>query len=290
MPNTQQRSRINDVLHYIHADINRDLSATKLANIARYSEQHFHRLFIAIVGESVNRYVRNTRLEIAANQLMFSPDTAIIEIAQKCGFQSLSSFNQAFKKQFNITPGSWRTDKISKKKPPYLSNPEIAAAYKRLSDTPLPDVKFVQLKARHVAYIRHLGYDRSIKKTWQILHSWALTHALEANKQLGLHHSNPAQTPLEKCHYVACIEIAQLLNKRGIVNSMTIPGGLYAQFEFSGKYGELLPSISKVLEQWLPSSSINAMTTPSFVEYRKNHFLNDNEQYDLSFYLPVDFY
>ncbi|GAL11556.1 transcriptional regulator AraC family [Vibrio astriarenae] len=69
--NQQQVSRINDVLFYIHQDIGRELSAKELADVAAYSEQHFHRIFKDVVGESIHQYIRRTRMEYAANQLMF---------------------------------------------------------------------------------------------------------------------------------------------------------------------------------------------------------------------------
>ncbi len=67
----QNLSRINDVLYYIHQDISRELLAADLAKVAAYSEQHFHRIFKQIVGEPVHQYIRRTRMEYAANQLMF---------------------------------------------------------------------------------------------------------------------------------------------------------------------------------------------------------------------------
>ena len=73
MTNTDHVFRINEVLSFIHRDITADLQAKKLAEIAAYSEQHFHRLFKQVVGEPVHQYVRRTRLETAANQLIFSP-------------------------------------------------------------------------------------------------------------------------------------------------------------------------------------------------------------------------
>ncbi|MCJ8298493.1 MAG: AraC family transcriptional regulator [Pseudomonadales bacterium] len=290
MANYQQSSRVNDALQYIHSDINRNLSAATLAAQARYSEQHFHRVFHAVVGEPVNQYVRRIRLESAANHLMFNPQQAIIEIAEKCGFRSLSSFSQAFKKQFLASPGQWRTLKAKSITPPYLQDPELASAYQRIYSQALPEVQFVHLPDRHIAYIRHLGYGRAIKKTWQLLHAWAIAEGLADNNQLGLHHSNPTQTPLDQCRYVACIEIDAPLSKRGLVNSTVIPGGLHARFDFSGKYGELLPRISKILQQWLPTSGLIATTTPAFALYKKNQFLTSDEKYQLSFYLPVSFY
>mgnify|MGYP000474664815 CR=1 FL=1 len=290
MNNLSHKSRINNVLHYIHSDLNRNLSAKALAAIANYSEQYFHRIFKEHVGESVNQYIRKVRLEASANQLMFSPDRTIADIATKCGFQSLSSFSHAFKQQFATSPGKWREVQTQVNKPPYLLDKEIAAAYQKLIDVTLPEVEFVQLAPRYVAYIRHTGYSRSIKQTWQILNAWAMSQGLLNNVQLGLHHSNPTSVSLDKCRYVACIEIDNPLTKTGLVNAMTIPGGLHAKFDFEGVYGELLPSISKVLEQWLPSTGLIAGTTPAFVLYQKNHFLCKDERYKLSFYLPVSFY
>jgi len=290
MPNYQQTSRVNDALQYIHSDINRNLTAATLAAQARYSQQHFHRLFHAIVGEPVNQYVRRIRLESAANHLMFNPQQAIIEIATKCGFHSLSSFSQAFKKQFFVSPGQWRTLKGNSTSPPYLQDPELAGAYQRIYSKELPAVQFVHLPDRQIAYIRHLGYGRGIKKTWQLLQAWAIAEGYQHNNQLGLHHSNPTQTPLAQCRYVACIEIDGPLNKRGLVNSTVIPGGLHARFDFSGKYGELFPCISKILQQWLPDSGLVATTTPAFALYQQNQFLSKDEKYQLSFFLPVSFY
>ncbi|MEF1192718.1 AraC family transcriptional regulator, partial [Vibrio parahaemolyticus] len=93
----QQVSRINDVLFYIHQDISRDLSAKELADVAAYSEQHFHRIFKDVVGESIHQYIRRTRMEYAANQLMFDTGSSVLDIANKCGFNSVSSFSRAFK-------------------------------------------------------------------------------------------------------------------------------------------------------------------------------------------------
>ena len=76
-----QTSRINDVLYFIHSDISAELPARKLAEIAAYSEQHFHRVFKSVVGESVHQYIRRSRLEFAANQLMFDTRSSVVTVA-----------------------------------------------------------------------------------------------------------------------------------------------------------------------------------------------------------------
>ncbi len=287
MATEQQIARINDVLYEIHRDTSAELSGQLLAKVAAYSEQHFHRVFQQVVGESVHQYVRRTRLEQAANQLMFDRKRPILEIAEQCGFASLSSFSRAFKATFGATPGRWRTEEKGAKPRPYLTDNEIATAYKRLQSADLPTPNLVELPAQPVAYVRHLGYGRDIRLAWQTLQAWAADEGRPFEAQLGLHHSNPAWVPLDQCRYVACLAIDKPVLRRGIVNSMHIPGGLHAAFDLSGRYGELLPYLSKILDHWLPSSGFRAKTTPAFVHYRKNQFLAADERFDLTFYLPI---
>ncbi|MDB1125969.1 AraC family transcriptional regulator [Vibrio algarum] len=288
--NTQHLSRINDVLFYIHQDISRNLPAKELADVAAYSEQHFHRLFKQVVGESIHQYIRRTRMEYAANLLMFDSESSVLIIGNKCGFNSVSSFSRAFKSVFKLSPGEWRKHDYHGADKPYLADPEIAAGYARVSKKGIPEPNIIEVPTKLAAYVRHQGYNRSIKRSWLILKAWAESEGRDFSIQYGLHHSNPALVALEKCRYVACVEIDKPLNYRGIVNQLTIPGGLHAVFRLNGIYGELLPQISYVLEQWLPDSGFKLGSTPAYVNYIKNHFLSADEKFELDFYLPISFY
>lgn len=287
MGQQEQSSRINDALHEIHKDISAPLTAKTLAKTAAYSEAHFHRLFRNEVGQSVNQYIRRTRLEHAANQLMFDQASTVLEIAQKCGFHSLSSFTSAFKAAFTVTPGQWRAVESHQERPPYLADPDIAAGYLRIQGSLLPPPKLLVLEPQAVAYVRHQGYGRSIRSAWELLMAWAEIEGRSKDIQLGLHHSNPAWVALEQCRYVACLAIEKPVLRRGLVSEMVIPGGLHAAFKLCGIYGDLLPYLSKILEEWLPASGYKMATTPAFVRYRKNQFLEEDEQFDLTFYLPI---
>ena len=289
MNSTDHTFRINEILSVIHRDISADLQAESLAELAAYSEQYFHRLFKQVVGQSVHQYIRKVRLEAAANQLIFSPQLTVLNVAHNCGFYSLSSFSRAFKATYGVPPARWRLSTHYQKQRHYLANPEIKAAYDRLEDVPLPTPNIVNLPPHEVAYIRHTGYGRSIRYTWQMLSAWAESEGRAMDIQIGLHHSNPALVPLQHCHYVACIGINKPVLRRGRINSVTIPGGHYAAFKVAGKFGELLPRISKIWEEWLPQSGYVARTTPAFASYQKNQFLAEDDCFDLVFYLPIGF-
>ena len=119
------------------------------------------------------------------------------------------------------------------------------------------------------------------------MRNWAIAEQRPMDVQIGVHQSNPAITPLEQCRYVVCIGLDRPITRRGKVGSAEIPGGLHAVFDFQGRYGELLPYITKIHEDWLPNSEFLAETTPAFAEYRKNQYLSEDDQFDLQFYLPI---
>ncbi|MGR6872567.1 AraC family transcriptional regulator [Pseudomonas sp. HK3] len=287
MMDYHQQSRINDVLHAIHKDISAGLTAKELADVAFYSEQHFHRIFRQVVGESVHQYIRRTRLEHAANSLMFDRNSSVQKIAEKCGFHSVSSFSHAFKQYFLVSPGAWRSTGQKSIKPPYLDDPEIAAGYQRVQNREIPQPDIVTLEDKLVAYVRHQGYGRSVRQAWQTLQAWAASEGRENTQQIALHHSNPVWIPLPKCRYVACIGINKPIVKYGIVNSMVIPGGVHAAFRLEGRYGDLLPYVSRIMEEWLPESGFKMQATPAKVCYEKNHFLEEDGNFKLIFNLPV---
>ncbi len=289
MTTAQQTSRINNALYEIHRDISAPHSAKKLARIAAYSEQHFHRVFKAVVGETVNNYIRRTRLEHAANQLMFDDQSSVLEIAEKCGFNSLSSFIKVFSASFNVTPGVWRNSNRAQHPQHYLSEPRLAEGYARTKQQPLGTPDIIYRPPQTAVYVRHKGYGKSIKKAWQVLLSWARTHHIANNttEQIGLHHSNPAWTPLQECRYVACLTINKPIVRRGVINTLTIPGGDYAVFNLQGQYGDLVPYMDKILTQWLPHSGFILDTTPILAIYQKNHFISQDEKFDLQLCFPV---
>ena len=55
--------RGNRVIDYIGGHLDGELSLASLAQIACFSPFHFHRIFQAVTGETLNSHVRRARLE-----------------------------------------------------------------------------------------------------------------------------------------------------------------------------------------------------------------------------------
>ena len=60
---------ISRVIDFIESNIDQQLTLKKPADVASFSLFHFHRIFGAIVGEPLNRFIQRIRLEKAAIKL-----------------------------------------------------------------------------------------------------------------------------------------------------------------------------------------------------------------------------
>ena len=58
-------SRINRLIDYIGANLDSDLKLHTLAKAANFSPYHFHRIFGAMMGETVRQFIQRLRIERA---------------------------------------------------------------------------------------------------------------------------------------------------------------------------------------------------------------------------------
>jgi len=99
--------RFNEVLKHIHFHLDEKLDLDQLASIAFVSKHHFHRMIKAYLGEPLGIYINRIKVETGAKLLKYS-DNSISEIAYKIGYETPTSFNKSFKKQFGVSPSEFR--------------------------------------------------------------------------------------------------------------------------------------------------------------------------------------
>jgi AraC family transcriptional regulator len=98
-------------LEYIERRLTKRITLEDVADRACFSLFHFHRLFSEITGCSMKDYIRTRRLSEAGRELV-DTSAPIPEIAERYGFESQGSFTRAFRRQFKITPGRLRREKL----------------------------------------------------------------------------------------------------------------------------------------------------------------------------------
>ena len=99
--------KLKHSLRYIKENYADNIGIDTMAAVSNYSVSHFSKLFKQLTGVSFTQYLKNYRLESAANRLR-NESATISEVALSCGFSNLSYFSRAFYKKYHMTPSQYR--------------------------------------------------------------------------------------------------------------------------------------------------------------------------------------
>jgi AraC-like DNA-binding protein len=100
-------AKLNAVFEYIDKHVSEELTLENVAGIAHFSKYHFERIFKKYTNSSFHQYLKYQRVKKAAS-LLLNPELAITEVAQEAGFESIATFNRAFKEIKNCTPSEYK--------------------------------------------------------------------------------------------------------------------------------------------------------------------------------------
>jgi AraC-like DNA-binding protein len=111
-PSTGWATALNDpaiarALRAIHHDPARGWTVETLGAEAGLSRAAFSKRFTALVGQSPLVYVTWWRM-VQAARLLRGTDVPLAAVAQRTGYQSEFAFARAFKREYGISPGSYR--------------------------------------------------------------------------------------------------------------------------------------------------------------------------------------
>ncbi len=300
-------ARINRVIDHIDANIDQELSLAALARVASFSPYHFHRIFGALMGETLNHYIQRIRVERAATMLVTNPKKSITRVALDCGFSGSAAFARAFREAFGMSASQWRSRGCldDRKIGETDSNLEQARSKDRQdfdvsieysgdrnvtpqwrvemkAETSLhAEVEVKELPDLHVAYVRHVGPYQGdselFERLFQKLFKWAGPRGLlrfPQTKLLSIYHDTPGITDPDKLRLDVCISVPEDTQVEGEIGKTVIPAGRYAmaRFEISpDRYGD---AWNAVFGGWLPESGYQPADGPCFELY-----LNDPKQH-----------
>lgn len=91
----------------IEANLFSQLTIEQLAERNNLSVSSFKREFAKLYNDTPANYIRNKKLEKAAELLLIS-DIRITEIAYDCGFNDLATFTKNFHDKFHCSPSNYR--------------------------------------------------------------------------------------------------------------------------------------------------------------------------------------
>lgn len=268
--------RLTNVTDYIGQHLDEEISLESLSDIFCISKFHFHRLFTALTGMSLQQYIRWLRLKRAAQQLLIDKEQSIINIAINAGFESHEAFSRAFKKACGLTPSQYREGIIT---PYWLQSPYC------LSKQGEAEMK-VEIKEKsemRLAVIQHRGDPNLVGDTVNKLISWAKKQSVnlkpKAGEAFGYAYDDPKTTPPAKFRFDLAIKIPENLKLEGEVIERYLPAGRYAVVMHKGSRNNIGETvIYPMYREWLSNSGEQFGDLPCiFCYYNFDHEVAETE-------------
>lgn len=255
-------ARIERAQQYLLEHIDETIDLERVAAVAHFSPYHFHRVYVAIVGETMAETFRRNRLNRAAVKLLTSA-TPVAKLGIEAGYSRVQAFNRAFRDAYGVTPTAYRL------------HGSLAAALqvKRLEPHPkeliMREVTIQSFKPLRVVALRHHGDYMEIGGTFERLATWAAGKGLiegEA-RSFGIYYDDPASKPAAALRSDACLTVAESFQPEAPYSATQTPGGRCAQLIHTGPYAELHHAYTWLYHEWLPKSGEEPGDQPPFEEY-----------------------
>lgn len=235
--------RINNVISYIEKNLDKDLNLDDLSQKAFFSSFHFHRIFSAIVEETLNSFIIRKRVERIASIIAVGTDKTLIDLAYKYGFDNASSFSRTFKKFYGISPTEFKKNGIvknSKIGKDMVSDEQYICSINNILNwmNMNAQIEVKELPEIKLACIMHIGKPEKIANTYERLFKWAYSKGITNSpdfKAITIYHDNPRITETSKVRQSACVTINGDFSTDAEISKLTIQKGRFAigHFEIS---------------------------------------------------------
>lgn len=300
--------RISNSLVFIAQHLDQTLQLEDIAKASHFSSFHFHRIFHAMVGETVNDYVSRKKMEKAASRLVYKPALSVTDVAEAGGYSSSANFSKAFKLYFGLSPSELRNGqfqnhdgnknskngKLYRKYGKAFIPQELYSQFVTQSEVfdpgkledMLMQVKVEEMQQKPIAYLTAPnGYELdSIYATWDKIIHWAKLKGIEVkmHERFAICHDNPSITPEDKCRYDAAIVVNPDTEITPPYNQSAMPSGKYAIAYYKDDAQKINNFMTELCSHWFPDSGYEPDDYPPVFNY-----LNDSRE---DGYVEMDVY
>lgn len=296
--------RVNRVVDHIERHLDAELSLAELASVAHFSPFHFHRVFRAMVGETLQRFIARLRLERAATWLVHNPERSITAIALDSGFASSATFARAFRAEFGTSASACRESAQVRNLGKLDGKPGKAAgqgepyggSHMETNETISPvemQIEVRDLDPARVAYVRHTGPyagDGELFGTlFGKLSTWAGPRGLlgPSAQFLCVYHDNPEVTDEGKRRISVCVSIPESAEVGGEIGAMQVDGGRYAVAHVRIDVDQYGAAWRQLLNSWLPDSGYQPDDRLAFERFLNDPASDPEGKHELEICLPI---
>lgn len=284
--------RVNHAIDHVTRHLDAPLRLEDVADVACVSPYHFHRVFKAVTGETLNTFVKRTRLERAVFLMSHADPPSLTDVAMACGFSGASDFSRSFRQHFGVPPSvfdakTWRESGRAK-----LERTVAPTLLPRLPAGDNPDgfeARIRSLPERHVAYIRVLKpfEHGNVPAAAARIAEWATAEGLSGGQWLGYMWEDPDIVPLDKCRYDIGVEVPKGTPVPGGLGLQVFPAMNVAEIVLDGPIDLEQRALDWLYGTWLPGSRYVPDHQPCFEAWNGLPFADGMERFRLAVQLPV---
>ncbi len=290
--NSEYTQRINRVIDYLRGNLDRQVKLEELAKVACFSEFHFHRIFSAVSGETLNNFTNRLRLERAARFLRYT-NRSLTDIAFDCGFSSSATFSRAFRSGYDTSPSQFRKNGEIKKskicKELYSGQEYLLPMSAEEKRTAFP-VRLIDVPERQVAYIRVTNafeMDRVIAAL-NTLVEWAKSQGIFSQGTLfGMSVDDPHVTPKRLYRYEVCLATSSPFECTEGISKLRMPAMRYAATRVSGDIRKVATATDYLFRGWLIHSDYEPEHAPGLEVFLDKEKAMDWSHFELELCIPV---
>ena len=257
----QYEDRLRRVIQYIFDNPAGDLSLDALADIAAMSRFHWHRVFVAMTGETCAQAVRRVRASRASHDLV-QADLSMDQIAQACGYDNRQSFDRLFRKQFGISPAAFRK----------AGQLGVAEFILRQGNEAMFDVTIKDLPSQRLAGMPHKGAYMEIGQVFEQLAVIASTRGLwpEICGMVGVYYDDPDAVAEKDLNSFAGLILPAPVKMPDDCKELSLAAGPHAVLTFKGPYSGLRAAYQYLFGAWLAASGREPASEPAYEVYLNN--------------------
>ena len=282
-------------MNYIDRELDSELSLEQVAEKAHYSSFHFHRIFKAVIGETLHSYINRRRIEKSAIQLISNRAVSISELSLAFGFSSNSAFTKAFKNFYGMSPSAFRNknknfnhveSKIGQKSlftQAYICNIKNHLNFIKMNAS----IEVKHISELNFAGITHLGIQ-GIEHTFGRLISWAAPKGLmHENAKLGrIFYDSFKVTSPDKVRMSVCIKMDNDFKQEGEITKVTVPESkcIVGRFEINPMEFEQAWSSLFI---WMNENEYTKSPNNPFEIYHNDFREHPEQKSIVDFYIPI---
>ena len=292
--------RVNRAIDYVQAHVTGGVRLDDVAAAAGFSPFHFHRIFKAMTGETLNAFVKRLRLDRALTAMGRAQPASLTQIAHDCGFADASDFSRCFKQRFGVPPSAFDIETYRRERRAELVQlGESTSAPVHLHGLPRgqnPDGFAVELRSlppRTMAYLRVVEpyRDGAVPAAARQMVAWAETRGLADGRWYGYQWEDPEVVPLEQCRYDIAVEVAP--GRRWSESAEPIGRIEFAQMtvavvDIRGDIELEMRALDWLFRTWLPQSGRAPAAQPGFEAWHGRPYALGHEHFELELHLPLE--